>query len=438
VKSTASSTPATPKSTALFARAVDLLPGGVNSPVRAYRAVGGTPRFIARAEGARVWDEDGHELLDFVGAWGPMILGHRHPAVVAAIEKQLASGLAFGAPTALEVEMAAAVVALMPSLEMVRFVSSGTEATMAALRLARAATNRARVVKFEGCYHGHGDSFLVKAGSGAATFGTPDSPGVTAATARDTLTARFNETGTVRELLAAHPGEVAAIIVEPVVGNMGVVEPVRDFLQDLRELATADGALLIFDEVMTGFRVARGGAQERYGVTPDLTTLAKIIGGGLPVGAYGGRRDLMTQISPAGPVYQAGTMSGHPLAMAAGLATLGVIAGDDRFYDRLETLGSQLEDGVRREIVAGGHECHFARVGSMWTLYFTRQPVVDWTSAATADRARFGRFFHAMLGQGVSLAPSQFEAHFISAAHSSDDIARTVGAIGRALEESRG
>ncbi len=438
MKPTASSAPATPASDALFARAVDLLPGGVNSPVRAYRAVGGTPRFIARAQGARVWDEDGHELVDFVGAWGPMILGHRHPAVLAAIEKQLASGLAFGAPTALEVEMAAAVVGFMPSLEMVRFVSSGTEATMAALRLARAATNRPRVVKFEGCYHGHGDSFLVKAGSGAATFGTPDSPGVTAATARDTLTARFNDTGTVRELLAAHRGEVAAIIVEPVVGNMGVVEPGRDFLRDLRELATADGALLIFDEVMTGFRVARGGAQERYGVTPDLTTLAKIIGGGLPVGAYGGRRDLMTRISPAGPVYQAGTMSGHPLAMAAGLATLGVIAGDDHFYDRLETLGAQLEEGVRREIAAGGHECHVARVGSMWTLYFTRQPVVDWASAATADRARFGRFFHSMLGQGISLAPSQFEAHFISAAHSTDDIARTVGAIGRALEDSRG
>ena len=428
----------TSTSEALFSKALALLPGGVNSPVRAYKAVGGTPRFIARADGAHVWDEDGNELLDYVGAWGPMILGHRHPAVVTAVERQLTSGFAFGAPTALEVELAATVAQVMPSIEMVRFVSSGTEATMAALRLARAATNRTRVVKFEGCYHGHGDSFLVKAGSGAATFGTPDSPGVTAATARDTLTARFNDVDSVRALLAAHPAEVAAIIVEPVVGNMGVVAPSPPFLGDLRQLAMADGALLIFDEVMTGFRVARGGAQERYGVTPDLTTLGKIVGGGLPVGAYGGRRDLMTQISPAGPVYQAGTMSGHPLAMAAGLATLSVIGGDAAFYERLETLGRQLEDGVHRALAARGDECHFARVGSMWTLFFTSKRVTDWTSAATADRARFGRFFHAMLAQGISLAPSQFEANFISAAHTASDVARTVDAIGQAIEESRG
>jgi glutamate-1-semialdehyde 2,1-aminomutase len=427
----------TTASDALFSKAQALLPGGVNSPVRAYKAVGGTPRFIARAEGARVWDEDGHELLDYVGAWGPMILGHRHPAVVAAVERQLAAGFAFGAPTALEIEMAAAVTRIMPSIEMVRFVNSGTEATMAAVRLARAATNRPRVVKFEGCYHGHGDSFLVKAGSGAATFGTPDSPGVTAATARDTLNARFNDAGSVRTLLAAHPGEVAAIIVEPVVGNMGVVAPAPNFLGDLRELASADGALLIFDEVMTGFRVARGGAQERYGVVPDLTTLGKIVGGGLPVGAYGGRRDLMTQISPAGPVYQAGTMSGHPLAMAAGLATLGVIGADDAFYARLEALGRQLEDGVTRILGARQEACQFARVGSMWTLFFTTDPVTDWTSAASADRARFGRFFHWMLSQGISLAPAQFEANFISAAHTQADIARTIDAIGRSLEESR-
>ena len=429
---------ATTASEALFSKARGLLPGGVNSPVRAYKAVGGTPRFIARADGAHVWDEDGNQLLDYVGAWGPMILGHRHPAVIAAVARQLTSGFAFGAPTALEVEMAAVVAQAMPSIEMVRFVSSGTEATMAALRLARAATNRTRVVKFEGCYHGHGDSFLVKAGSGAATFGTPDSPGVTAATARDTLTARFNDAGSVSALLAAHRAEVAAIIVEPVVGNMGVVEPSPTFLGDLRQLATTNGALLIFDEVMTGFRVARGGAQERYGVTPDLTTLGKIVGGGLPVGAYGGRRDLMTQISPAGPVYQAGTMSGHPLAMAAGLATLSVIGGDAAFYERLETLGRQLEDGVHRTLAARGDECHFARVGSMWTLFFTSNRVRDWSAAAMADRARFGRFFHAMLAQGISLAPSQFEANFISAAHTTSDVARTVDAIGQALEESRG
>ncbi len=428
----------TTASESLFSKAQTLLPGGVNSPVRAYKAVGGTPRFIARAEGARVWDEDGNELLDYVGAWGPMILGHRHPTVVAALERQLGSGLAFGAPTALEIEMAAVITRTMPSIEMVRFVSSGTEATMAALRLARAATNRPRVIKFEGCYHGHGDSFLVKAGSGAATFGTPDSPGVTAATARDTLTATFNDAESVRALLVAHAGEVAAIIVEPVVGNMGVVAPAATFLSDLRHLATSHGALLIFDEVMTGFRVAHGGAQARYAVTPDLTTLGKIVGGGLPVGAYGGRRDLMTQISPAGPVYQAGTMSGHPLAMTAGLATLGVIQNDNTFYDRLEMLGRELEEGVQHTLTTQREHACFARVGSMWTLFFTSTPVANWTAAATADRARFGRFFHAMLAQGISLAPSQFEANFISAAHTSDDITRTVDAIAHALKASRG
>ncbi len=427
-----------PVSQSLFARAEQVLPGGVNSPVRAYKAVGGTPRFVARAQGARVWDEDGHELVDYVGAWGPMLFGHRPAPVVDAIEQQLTRGLAFGAPTALEVEVAEAIVRLMPSIEMVRLVSSGTEATMSALRLARAATGRPRVIKFEGCYHGHGDSFLVKAGSGAATFGTPDSPGVTPATAHDTLTAQFNDAGSVRELLAANAGDVAAVIVEPVVGNMGVVEPAWGFLQDLRDLCTADGALLIFDEVMTGFRVARGGAQQRYGVTPDLTTLGKIIGGGLPVGAYGGRRDLMSQISPSGPVYQAGTMSGHPLAMAAGLASLSMIERDPAIYDNLETLGSALEAGVTTVVQARGDQCHFARVGSMWTLFFTAEPVTDWATAARADRARYGRFFHSMLRQGISLAPSQFEANFISTAHTAADIAATVEAIAVALEESRG
>jgi len=321
---------------------------------------------------------------------------------------------------------------LVDSIDMVRMVNSGTEATMAALRLARGATGRPRVIKFAGCYHGHGDSFLVKAGSGAATFGTPDSPGVTAATARDTLTARFNDTGSVRELFAAYPGEIAAVIVEPVVGNMGVVPPARDFLQDLRELCTADGALLIFDEVMTGFRVGLGGAQERYRVRPDLTTLGKIIGGGLPVGAYGGGRDLMNQISPAGPIYQAGTMSGNPLAMAAGLAMLDALAADEGLYDRLEALGQALEDGVLASTRSRG--CHFARVGSMWTLFFTPQEVTDWDTASVADRTRFGRFFHAMLARGISLAPSQFEANFISGAHTADDIATTVAAIAESLD----
>ena len=424
----------TARSEALFERACRLLPGGVNSPVRAFKAVGGTPRFIARAAGQHVWDADGHRYLDYVGSWGPLILGHAPSSVVAAIQSQAGLGTTYGAPTALEVDLAERIAAAVPSIEMVRLVNSGTEATMAALRLARAATGRPRVIKFEGCYHGHADAFLVKAGSGAATFGVPDSPGVTPATARDTLTACFNDAGSVRELLASHPGEVAAVIVEPVVGNMGVVPPAWGFLQDLRDLCTADGALLIFDEVMTGFRVGHGGAQQLYGVRPDLTTLGKVIGGGLPVGAYGGRRDLMTMVSPAGPVYQAGTMSGNPLAMAAGLATLDVIEGDSGFYDRLEALGATLEDGVVSTI--GTNACRFARVGSMWTLFFTDRAVTDWPSASQADRARYGRFFHAMLARGVALAPSQFEANFISAAHTPEDIVETVAAIADALPTS--
>jgi glutamate-1-semialdehyde 2,1-aminomutase len=425
------------RSTTLFTRASEVLPGGVNSPVRAFKAVGGTPRFIARASGAHVWDEDGRRYLDYVGAWGPMLLGHAHPAVVDAIVRQAARGTAFGAPTALEVEMAERIRALVPSIEMVRMVNSGTEATMAAVRLARGATGRPRVIKFEGCYHGHGDSFLVKAGSGAATFGTPDSPGVTAATARDTLTAPYNDSGAVRELFAAHPDEIAAVIVEPVVGNMGVVAPAWGFLQDLRELCTAEGTLLIFDEVMTGFRVAPGGAQERYHVTPDLTTLGKILGGGLPVGAYGGRRDLMSQVSPAGPVYQAGTMSGNPLTMAAGLAMLDAIAADAALYDRLEARGAALESGIRDALARSGASWHLGRVGSMWTLFFTGRAVTDWSTAATADRARYGRFFHAMLARGISLAPSQFEANFISGAHTAGDIAETVAAVAESLEAAQ-
>ena len=411
------------------------MPGGVNSPVRAFGAVGGTPRFITRGEGAYVWDADGARYLDHVGSWGPLILGHAHPAVVAAVQAQAERGFSFGAPTALEVEMAERIITAMPSIETVRLVNSGTEATMAALRLARAATDRARVVKFAGCYHGHGDAFLVKAGSGAATFGVPDSPGVTPATARDTLTARFNDAGSVRELFARHPGEIAAVIVEPVVGNMGVVAPDWGFLQDLRELCDAEDALLIFDEVMTGFRVAFGGAQERYGVRPDLTTLGKIIGGGLPVGAYGGRRDLMQMISPAGPVYQAGTMSGNPMAMAAGLATLRAIEEDGTLYDRLERLGSGLEWGVGEAINDTGAACTFARVGSMWTLFFVPERVTDWDIASRADRERYARFFHAMLDRGIALAPSQFEANFISGAHTGEDIDRTVAAVREALQE---
>jgi len=421
------------RSEALFSRARRVLPGGVNSPVRAFKAVGGVPRFIARAEGARVWDEDGREYVDHVGSWGPMILGHAHPAVVEAVRRQAGVGTSFGAPCRLEVEMAETLTRLVPSLEKVRMVSSGTEATMAAIRLARGATGRAKIVKFAGCYHGHGDSFLIKAGSGAATFGTPDSPGVTESTARDTLIARFNDLECVRRRLQAHAGAVAAVIVEPVVGNMGVVAPRPGFLEGMRRLCHEHGALLVFDEVMTGFRVARGGAQERYGVRPDLTTLGKVIGGGLPVGAYGGRADLLSQVAPEGPVYQAGTLSGNPLAMAAGLAQLRAIEDDRGLYDRLERLGAALQAGLADAISASGYPCRVARVGSMWTLFFSAREVTDWDVAARCDVARFGRFFHAMLERGHSLAPSQFEANFLCAAHTEADVESTVEAARASL-----
>ena len=420
----------------LFARAQRLLPGGVNSPVRAFRAVGGEPRFIARARGAHIWDVDGRELVDHLGSWGPMILGHGHPEVVAALRAQLERGTSFGAPTALEVELAETVTRLVPSVEMVRMVSSGTEATMAAIRLCRGATGRPRIVKFEGCYHGHGDSFLIKAGSGAATFGQPDSPGVTEGTARDTLVAPFNDAAAVRRLFGENPGAIAAVIVEPVGGNMGVVAPRPGFLEELREITTAEGALLVFDEVMTGFRLALGGAQERLGLMPDVTTLGKILGGGLPVGAYGGRRELMERIAPAGPIYQAGTLSGNPLAMAAGCATLAVLERDRTIYDRLEALGRRLEEGLSQAIARRGAVAHVARVGSMWTLFFTPAPVRSWNDAGGADRARFGAWFSAMLDRGIYLAPSQFEANFLSAAHTEDDIDRTVRACDEALEEA--
>lgn len=420
-------------SRALFNRAKRLIPGGVNSPVRAFRGVGGTPLFIARAQGARVEDEDGRSYIDYIGSWGPMILGHGHPAVVAAIHDQVERGTSFGAPSRLEVEMAEALAAFVPSLCRVRMVNSGTEATMAAVRLARGATGRSMIVKFEGCYHGHGDAFLIKAGSGAATFGVPDSAGVTQGTARDTLIAAFNVLDDVTRLFSEHDGTIAAVIVEPVVGNMGVVAPRPGFLEGLRELCTSHGAVLIFDEVMTGFRLARGGAQERYGVRPDLTTLGKIIGGGLPVGAFGGRADLMALVAPEGPVYQAGTLSGNPLAMAAGLATLRQIDATQGFYEGLERLGARLEAGLREHLDRGSYPCRVARVGSMWTLFFTPGEVVNWTGAARCDTKRFARFFHEMLHRGISLAPSQFEANFISAAHSDADIDATIDAAGEAL-----
>ena len=411
----------TARSRRLLAEAERRIPGGVNSPVRAYRSVGGEPRFIARGEGPRVWDVDGHEYLDFVASWGPLILGHAPPAVVEAVAVAASRGTSYGAPTAQEVELAAMITAAYPSMEMVRLVSSGTEAAMSAIRLARGATGRELLVKFDGCYHGHADSLLVKAGSGGATFGVPDSRGVPAALAQLTLTLPFNDLGAVRELFRARGAEIAALVVEPVAGNMGVVPPAPGFLAGLREITTAYRTLLIFDEVITGFRVAYGGAQELYGVRPDLTCLGKIIGGGLPVGAYGGPRAIMEHVSPLGGVYQAGTLSGNPLAVAAGITTLRALEGG-KVYGRLEALGARLERGLAEAADKAGVPLTINRVGSMLTAFFCAGAVRDYAGARAADTARYARFFHAMLERGVALAPSQFEAAFVSLAHSESDI----------------
>ena len=416
----------------LFARAVELMPGGVNSPVRAFRGVGGTPRFITSAQGATMTDVDGRTYIDYVGSWGPMILGHADPELLDALHAALGRGTSYGAPTELEIEMAEEIIDAVPSVEMVRMVNSGTEATMSALRLARGFTGRDRIVKFEGCYHGHGDSLLVKAGSGVATLGLPDSPGVTASVAQNTLTVPFNDAAALEETFAEHGESIAACIVEPVVGNMGCVPPQDGYLAALREITERHGALLIFDEVMTGFRLARGGAQGLYGVRPDLTTLGKIIGGGLPVGAYGGRRDIMSQIAPAGPVYQAGTLSGNPLAMTAGLAVLRRLR-DRSLYEGLERAGRRLCEGLSGAAREAGVETVTNRVGSMFTTFFTGAPVTDWTSAARADRDRYGKFFHLMLEAGVYLAPSQFEAAFLGAAHTDELLDRTVDAARQAF-----
>ena len=409
------------RSQALFTSAGRLMPGGVNSPVRAFRGVGGTPFFVARASAARIEDVDGRSYIDFLGSWGPLILGHAHPSVVEALSDAARRGTSYGAPTEGEVEMAAVIARAMPSIEMLRLVSSGTEAAMSAIRLARGATGRDLVVKFDGCYHGHADSLLVKAGSGGATFGVPDSGGVPAALAALTVALPFNDLDAVARFMAARGSEVAVVVVEPVAGNMGVVPPASGYLQGLRELCTRHGALLLFDEVITGFRVAPGGAQALYGVRPDLTCLGKIIGGGLPVGAYGGRRDLMEQVSPLGGVYQAGTLSGNPLAVAAGLATLRALT-EDEVYRRLEALGARLEAGLRDAAARAGMPFTVNRVGSMLTGFFTGSPVVDLASAKRSDTARYARFFHGMLERGVFLAASQFEAAFVSLAHTDDDI----------------
>jgi glutamate-1-semialdehyde 2,1-aminomutase len=417
----------TTRSDELFAEAQLLMPGGVSSPVRAFRGVGGTPRFIARGTGALLYDVDDNTYIDYVLSWGPLILGHAHPDVIQAIMDQAARGTTYGAPCELESDLARRVIAAVPSVEVVRFVSSGTEATMSAVRLARAYTRRSKVIKFTGCYHGHADEFLVQAGSGVATLGLPDSPGVPAAATSDTLTAPYNDLASVRALLERHEGDVAAIIVEPVVGNMGFVLPQDDFLPGLRSLATQAGVLLIFDEVMTGFRVAYGGAQARFGIMPDLTCLGKVIGGGLPAAAYGGRRDIMEMIAPAGPVYQAGTLSGNPLAMAAGIATLDIIS-QPGIYETLEQVTQSLCNGLREAAVAANIPLQVGAAGSMWGSFFADAPVTDYVSAKRADTERYARFFHGMLERGVYLAPSQFEAAFVSLAHTPELIEATLTA----------
>lgn len=423
------------KSENLFTRAQTLMPGGVNSPVRAFRSVGMTPPFILRAKGSRLYDADGHSYIDYVGSWGPMIVGHAHKQVVNAIKRAANHGTSYGAPTPLEVRLAEMIVEAVPSIEMVRLVSSGTEAVMSAIRLARAATKRDGILKFDGGYHGHADSLLVKAGSGVATLGLPDSPGVPSDLAKHTVTARYNDLDHVRRLLKAAPQSVAAVIVEPIAGNMGVVPPVPGFLEGLRAATREDGALLIFDEVISGFRAAYGGAQARYGVTPDLTCLGKIIGGGLPVGAYGGRRDLMQMIAPAGPVYQAGTLSGNPLAVSAGIATLKLLQ-KSRVYELLESRGAALGDGLVAAATSAGVPVHVNRAGSVLTVFFTATPVRDYTTAKTSDTLRFSRFFSAMLEAGVYLPPSQFEAWFLSLAHTDREIERTVKAARAAFVPS--
>ncbi len=406
----------TERSKKLFEEAKKFIPGGVNSPVRAFKAVGGDPLFIRRAEGAYVYDEDGNKFVELINSWGPMILGHSHPIIEDAVRDAIHDSLSFGAPTEKEVQMAGLITQMVPSVEKVRMVNSGTEATMSAIRVARGFTARNKIIKFDGCYHGHGDSFLIAAGSGAMTMGTPDSPGVTPGTAADTLIARFNDLDSVEKLVLENPDEIAAIIVEPVAGNMGCVLPSAGFLEGLRSICDKAGIVLIFDEVMTGFRLSQGGAQERLEVEPDMTTLGKIIGGGMPVGAYGGRKEIMDFVSPQGPVYQAGTLSGNPVAMAAGLSVLRYLRNHPEVYTRIEETTQTIVSGYREILKEIGKDYTINTIGSMVSLFFSEEPVIDMDSAKKCDTALFGRYFRGMLEKGVYLAPSQFESLFISTA----------------------
>lgn len=423
------------RSSQLFAEAEQVIPGGVNSPVRAFKSVGGTPIFVREAKGAYLYDEDGNKLIDYINSWGPMILGHAYEPVVNAVIARAKKGTSFGMPTALETEIAKLAIAMVPNIDKIRFVNSGTEACMSAIRLARGFTGRDKIIKFAGCYHGHSDSFLIQAGSGAVTFGSPNSPGVTAGTAKDTLLAMYNDLQNVTELFSANQNEIAAIIIEPVAGNMGCIPPSEGFLQGLRQLCDTNGTLLIFDEVMTGFRLAKGGAQELFNIKADIVAFGKVIGGGLPVGAFAARNEIMNYLAPLGPVYQAGTLSGNPLAMAAGLEMLKALNADDQIFSRLDEKTAYLEKGIRSKLDAAGLEYTINRTGSMISVHFDAAPVTDFKSAAKGDNETFKKFFHGLLKEGVYIAPSAYETWFIADALSYDDLDTTIEAVGKVAAE---
>ena len=423
------------RSSQLFVEAEKVIPGGVNSPVRAFKSVGGTPVFVKSAKGAYLYDEDGNKLIDYINSWGPMILGHAHPPVIEAITERAQLGTSFGMPTQLETEIANLAVSMVPNVDKIRFVNSGTEACMSAIRLARGFTNRNKIIKFAGCYHGHSDSFLIQAGSGAITFGSPNSPGVTPGTAQDTLLANYNDLAQIEQLFEANPNQIAAIIVEPVAGNMGCVPPIDGFLEGLRAMCTKQGALLIFDEVMTGFRLAKGGVQELYDVAADIVCFGKVIGGGLPVGAFAARNEIMNYLAPIGPVYQAGTLSGNPLAMAAGLAMLQEINADADLFRRLDDKTSYLEKGIREILTQGGIDFTINRVGSMISVHFDKEPVIDFATAKKGDNPTFKKFFHGLLREGIYIAPSAYETWFITDALTYEDLDQTLEAVRKVAKE---